>query len=407
MGQKTGPWRVGSAESPSSDAKKGPPPEPKDEEEELVDLPQLQRALRALGSGSQAQSLDSLDEDEDEAPEARLFREAFLEVAGAAESFQVFRSVVRLTPTAVLMQAEHRAVVLERLRDFAGTAAAPESRRSAQALGASLALREPGCAFEVFELLAAALAAVPASLGAGAADAPLSAAGLGQWRRVALADSAAAWNAALSGESKGYVLSHAVCRLEVGGGDVTEYLGKLLKERGYNLTTPAEREIVRDIKEAMCYVALDFGHEQRVADSSFLERHFELPQGDVLTLGSERFRCPEAMFRPDLLGLEVAGLHDTVFQSLMKCDADVRPSLYDNVVLSGGASLVPGFRERLAKELSEMASVPISVAAPPERRYGAWLGGALITAQPAFGRMWISKADYDAAGPEIVHVKCI
>ncbi|CAJ1448948.1 unnamed protein product, partial [Effrenium voratum] len=190
------------AESPSSDAKKGPPPEPKDEEEELVDLPQLQRALRALGSGSQAQSLDSLDEDEDEAPEARLFREAFLEVAGAAESFQVFRSVVRLTPTAVLMQAEHRAVVLERLRDFAGTAAAPESRRSAQALGASLALREPGCAFEVFELLAAALAAVPASLGAGAADAPLSAAGLGQWRRVALADSAAAWNAALSGESK-------------------------------------------------------------------------------------------------------------------------------------------------------------------------------------------------------------
>ncbi|CAJ1441871.1 unnamed protein product, partial [Effrenium voratum] len=217
---------------------------------------------------------------------------------------------------------------------------------------------------------------------------------------------------------EGYVLSHAVCRLEVGGGDVTEYLGKLLKERGYNLTTPAEREIVRDIKEAMCYVALDFGHEQRVADSSFLERHFELPQGDVLTLGSERFRCPEAMFRPDLLGLEVAGLHDTVFQSLMKCDADVRPSLYDNVVLSGGASLVPGFRERLAKELSEMASAwcfkieasgdagdfmmavehsgkvsaLISVAAPPERRYGAWLGGALITAQPAFGRMWISKA---------------
>ncbi|CAJ1418760.1 unnamed protein product [Effrenium voratum] len=187
------------AESPSSDAKKGPPPE---QLKELVDLPQLQRALRALGSGSQAQSLDSLDEDEDEAPEARLFREAFLEVAGAAESFQVFRSVVRLTPTAVLMQAEHRAVVLERLRDFAGTAAAPESRRSAQALGASLALREPGCAFEVFELLAAALAAVPASLGAGAADAPLSAAGLGQWRRVALADSAAAWNAALSGESK-------------------------------------------------------------------------------------------------------------------------------------------------------------------------------------------------------------
>ena len=60
---------------------------------------------------------------------------------------------------------------------------------------------------------------------------------------------------------KGYVLSHAVCRLEVGGGDVTEYLGKLLKERGYNLTTPAEREIVRDIKACWGWILTKSAHQ--------------------------------------------------------------------------------------------------------------------------------------------------
>ena len=176
-------------------------------------------------------------------------------------------------------------------------------------------------------------------------------------------------------------MPHTMFWKDISIADVNTYLAdQLFKNRGYYFKTVAEMEIVKDIRDKLSYLALDYELElKRAKESSDIEKNYELPNGQVISIGKERFVAAECLFQPKMIGKDPTGLHEIVFNSIMKSDVDIRRDLYENVVVVGPHSMYPGMRERLMKDLNRVLffNAKSKVIAPTERKYAVWIGGSL------------------------------
>jgi len=176
--------------------------------------------------------------------------------------------------------------------------------------------------------------------------------------------------------------------------------------------TSAEKEVVRAIKESSCYVAFDPNKEEELLDSEKggkpSSHKYKLPDGNIIDIGPERFRAPEILFHPSLIGEEFAGVHELLVNSVGRTDLDLRKTLYENIVLSGGSTLFPGFGDRLLNEVKHLApkDIKIKISAPPERKYSTWMGGSILASLETFKKkMWISSEEYEEDGSNAVFRK--
>jgi actin-related protein len=212
---------------------------------------------------------------------------------------------------------------------------------------------------------------------------------------------------------EGYAIPHAIQRIHLAGRNLTAYLGRLLAERGYSFVGGAEREIVSDIKEKLCYVCPTVYRERGTEPAQWTPNSYELPDGRMITLGSERVRCPEALFQPHLLGLECPGITEAAFQSVMHSEIDLRKTFFSHVLLTGGSTLFPGIEERFKNDLTQFISTTttirnsdVHVRAPEDRRHTVWIGGSILATLKAFQSMWVTKQMYEEHGSRVVH-KCL
>uniref|UniRef100_A0ABI8AAY5 Actin like 10 n=3 Tax=Felinae TaxID=338152 RepID=A0ABI8AAY5_FELCA len=207
----------------------------------------------------------------------------------------------------------------------------------------------------------------------------------------------------------GHSWHEATFRLDIAGSTLSRYLRDLLVATCPDPSLRAlPRKAITQLKKRCCYVSLDFEGDLRNSD-----RHhpvsFCLGNGCSFCLSSERFRCPEPIFQPSLLGQAEPGLPALAFQALQRVPATLRTRLADTVVLAGGSTLFPGFTERLEMELEAQCrrhgygALRPHLVAKPGRGTAVWTGGSMVASLRSFQQRWITRAMYQECGSRLVH----
>lgn len=171
-----------------------------------------------------------------------------------------------------------------------------------------------------------------------------------------------------------------------------------------------EREFLMEMKETLTYVALEFDNEMKKASTTCdIDEVYELPDGRIVLIKNERFRCAEVFFQPKLADLDSLGIHEILNNSILHSDVGIRKDLYDNILLSGGSTKFPGFEDRLTKELLPLfpKETNFKVHAPIDREISSWRGGSIMGGLSSYRSNFISRNEFEEFGTSIVTKKCL
>ncbi|KAK8619898.1 hypothetical protein V6N13_066396 [Hibiscus sabdariffa] len=248
----------------------------------------------------------------------------------------------------------------------------------------------------------------------------------------------------------GYVLQKAVSSSPIGGEFLTDCLMRSLERKGIvtvdvdlPLTTESyklysQRVIASDIKECVCR-APDAPYDES-SYSNIPMTPYELPDGQTIEIGADRFKIPDILFNPSLaqtipgvdnsaeISSSARGLPQMVIESISRCDVDIRKELFGSILLAGGTASMQQLKERLEKDLLEnknygskiTLSLSVHMKESPqaarvkvlasgnatERRFSVWIGGSILASLGSFQQMWFSKSEYEEHGASYIQRKC-
>ncbi|TQE12952.1 hypothetical protein C1H46_001327 [Malus baccata] len=208
---------------------------------------------------------------------------------------------------------------------------------------------------------------------------------------------------------EGAVQHIASRRFEIGGTDLTKLLAEELGKS--NPQVNIKMSDIEKIKEQYSCCAEDELAYEKTKNSCQIEQH-TLPDGQVITIGRERYTVGEALFQPSILGLEAHGIVEQLVRCISTVSSDNHRQLLENTVLCGGTASMTGFEERFQKEAGLCSSaVRPALIKPPEympenlSMYSAWVGGAILAKVVFPQNQHVTKADYDETGPSVIIVE--
>jgi len=203
---------------------------------------------------------------------------------------------------------------------------------------------------------------------------------------------------------------------EVDEGKPAQFVAREFNDLTESYQQFMKKEVLRDFQKSVLQVSdSPFARNELDTVPSSL---YEFPNGFNRQIGVDRFRISETLFDTshmnNIKGFEnttLLGAPHVINTSIGMCDIDIRPGLYNSVIVVGGTTLINGFVERLNRELlqktpSNMRLKLVSNNQASERRYSSWIGGSILASLGSFQQMWISKQEYEETGKSIVEKKC-